>query len=447
MSIESYEEDSTSNSPLSIIDSSEDEDDIPYGDSPLAKVMLSEAKKISPKREAVLARRDALLGAYKKLIEAQRYKPMPVNNFGDWVGGASALKNDLNPNLRAWAASQLGSAENMLREREKQDSSEQNQATTFLKQQAQDLGFFDQDQARADKMLQQADISIRQNEMADLKRVLLELKARKYASGDGSSDTTKAPSALTTDLNDPYAGMDDVGKRQLRMSFEKQLTKMQEDAAPESQNIAQMKRFLELNDKLNLNEKGEEAIAGGTGGISGSIPFRGKFDEDFSELESIRSEIIPKMRQPGSGSSSDLDIKMFSKASVGPTKPYKANKNIGTAYIINRQNAIDKIDFLEQYMAENGHLRGANRLWKKYLNENPIFSPNKQKDYELNENRKTWQQYFGLEESDSSDEDSSPSGTLIESGKEWEQHGFSEDQWKKVPQEMKDKLNKLKPKK
>lgn len=50
---------------------------------------------------------------------------------------------------------------------------------------------------------------------------------------------------------------------------------------------------------------------------------------------------------------------------------------------------------MENYLSANGHLRGANQAWKRYLNDNPIFDPIADtKTFKLNENRMSWQDYF-----------------------------------------------------
>lgn len=137
-----------------------------------------------------------------------------------------------------------------------------------------------------------------------------------------------------------------------------------------------------------------------TGGALINTPIIGSamktFDPELSEMQSIQSELAPKMRVPGSGSSSDIDVQMFKQATIGPEKPKQTNQNIAKAFITAQENLIDRDQFLRDYLDYHGHVQGAEQAWNQYLNANPIFSPNTDPaNPALNPDRKTYREYFG----------------------------------------------------
>ena len=142
-----------------------------------------------------------------------------------------------------------------------------------------------------------------------------------------------------------------------------------------------------------------------TGGALINTPLIGSamktFDPELSEMQSIQSEIAPKMRVPGSGSSSDIDVQMFKQATIGPEKPKQTNENIAKAFSTAQQNLIDRDQFLRDYLDYHGHIQGAEQSWNDYLNNNPIFSPDSTAEAPtLNPDRKDYREYFGGSEKD-----------------------------------------------
>jgi hypothetical protein len=112
-------------------------------------------------------------------------------------------------------------------------------------------------------------------------------------------------------------------------------------------------------------------------------------------MEAITAKLAPAMRVPGSGHTSDYDIKQFERATVGVDKPTAANKNIAAAIIAQAQQTQDYADFRNSYLEQNGTLVGSDRYWKEYANKNPIFDPKgKAGSFMLNAGRKPWKDYF-----------------------------------------------------
>lgn len=158
------------------------------------------------------------------------------------------------------------------------------------------------------------------------------------------------------------------------------------DAARKEAGVAQAAaRFMELNQKIP------------TGGLVDKMAltrWAQSMGTEYAELEAITARLVPGMREPGAGASSDLDVRMFERATVGVDKPKRANENIAKGLIARAQQAQDYADFRQTYLEQNGTLQGADRHWKEYVNANPIFDPGKPGAFELNTKRKGWTEHF-----------------------------------------------------
>lgn len=147
------------------------------------------------------------------------------------------------------------------------------------------------------------------------------------------------------------------------------------------------RRFIELNEEVN------------TGGLTDKFAvtrLAQTMGPKYAEMESITARLAPAMREPGSGSTSDFDGKQFERATVGVDKPKAANKNIATAVIARAELAQEYADFRNTYLEQNGTLQGADRYWKQYVDQNPIFDRrDKSGSFALNPNRRSWREHFG----------------------------------------------------
>lgn len=178
----------------------------------------------------------------------------------------------------------------------------------------------------------------------------------------------------------------DKAKVKYGMEADETLKGLSEDATKAANMNQSLDRFVELN-KRNYTGAGMS--------IPGVQGLRGTYDAEFQEMKSISDKLTPGMRQGMPGAASDRDVAMFKSATVGVDKLEGANKNVALGLKVANQNLIDRVDFFQTYRAEKGHLNGAEQEWKRYLNANPIFDPTKPKGtYDLNENRKTWQEWF-----------------------------------------------------
>lgn len=184
---------------------------------------------------------------------------------------------------------------------------------------------------------------------------------------------------------DPFAGMSEksaeIFKRSLYKDAEKRLTDVAEAAASAQSMARDVKQFLELQQGVSMQ-----------GPVAGRVP---AFTSDAQTMDAITARITPQMRQPGSGATSDFDARMFQMATVSRTKNDEANAAIGNAVILQAENAMAREQFMRDYLSVNGHLDGADRQWKRYIDANPIFDPKSGNVPKLNPARVPYQQFFG----------------------------------------------------
>lgn len=214
-------------------------------------------------------------------------------------------------------------------------------------------------------------------------------------SGGGMSpaDRSGAAAALGVPLADvdPYALLSPKAADKVRERTAGAMDK----AFSERQDAVNAERML-AQEAAKFKELNARTTTGGATALPGVGAVRGAFDADFAEMRAISSRIVPKMREPGSGATSDFDARMFQNATIGPDKPREANNAIADAMIARAQMVGDKLEFDRAYADVNGHLRGADRAWRAYVEANPIFDPQAQQlgRITLNPNRVSYQQYF-----------------------------------------------------
>lgn len=184
---------------------------------------------------------------------------------------------------------------------------------------------------------------------------------------------------------DPFAGMTEKGaevfRRSLYTSAEKRLNEVAESASAAREMARDAQRFLTLQQQVTAQQG---PIMGRTMAIT----------PESQEMDAITAKITPQMRQPGSGATSDFDAKMFMMSTVQRTKNDAANEAIGNGIILSAQNAQDREQFLRDYLTVNGHLDGADRQWRRYVQANPIFDPKSPNVPRLNPARVPYQAFF-----------------------------------------------------
>lgn len=165
------------------------------------------------------------------------------------------------------------------------------------------------------------------------------------------------------------------------------IAKSMDEKITESQNrINDYDRMIQL-----LNS--EKVKTGGVDGLMGEVLPDFALNQETAELRSIIKKILPQMRAPGSGATSDKDMEVFEQATVGLGKPKEANLNIARGRKIVDENNIAKEELRAEWISSGkGTLTDFDREWKQYLEANPIFS---NKDGKLNEKRASAYEWFG----------------------------------------------------
>ena len=171
----------------------------------------------------------------------------------------------------------------------------------------------------------------------------------------------------------------EIARGAKEVETDSEVAKKAADAAEEA------RRFMALNSKKD------------TGGFLDKIPFgqtARSLGSDYAEMQGITSRLVPGLREPDSGATSDFDATMFRQGTVGVDKPKPVNDNIATGYIMKAQTAQDYADFRSAYLEQNGTLQGSNKHWAEYVKENPIFSPASPDAPVINKGRVGWRDYF-----------------------------------------------------
>lgn len=192
--------------------------------------------------------------------------------------------------------------------------------------------------------------------------------------------------------SNPYEGMSAAEQQKAKTenvrAVRERFAKRDETDAKTDEMIAGLQRFKELNKAESTGP------AYGLPIVGGALRAGARFTPAFQEMEAIAANIAPNMRVAGSGASSDADVALFKNATVSIDKPAAVNRNIADAHIMAAQNKKDFQAFTQAFVEANGHEQGAERMWNKYLQANPIFDPEKKDTYGLNTARVGWQQWF-----------------------------------------------------
>jgi len=83
------------------------------------------------------------------------------------------------------------------------------------------------------------------------------------------------------------------------------------------------------------------------------------------EMDAITSRLAPGQRIEGSGTTSDRDIAMFVKAVPSIDKKGSVNQSIRDNFARQYEKSQAKLQFLQDYYDQYGHLNGADTVWQK----------------------------------------------------------------------------------
>lgn len=224
--------------------------------------------------------------------------------------------------------------------------------------------------------------------------------AQYRTSGGGAGGSSGASDVY--DTADPFAGLSDKARERLIIQNAKDYANVAKENDKEVQGArataTDAARFISLSKKVNA--PGDWST--GTGWLAnlpGVRQAQTALDSRFSEMDAITARLVPKLREPGSGATSDFDAKMFQRGTLDIGKPGPANEALGVGMQAAAANLIDKARFEEAYFKARKTLVGAQDAWQQYLEDNPIFDPSAEgaEVPVLNRKRVNWKRYFGAE--------------------------------------------------
>jgi hypothetical protein len=96
---------------------------------------------------------------------------------------------------------------------------------------------------------------------------------------------------------------------------------------------------------------------------------------DEKVMQSLTSDLAPKKRVEGSGTTSDKDIAMYLKSLPSIENTGEVNQQIRDNYRKQYENANKKLQFMQNYFDQYGHLNGADAIYQqqnKVANRNPV---------------------------------------------------------------------------
>lgn len=178
--------------------------------------------------------------------------------------------------------------------------------------------------------------------------------------------TQEAPEGVRT----PWQGLPPARADQMRQrAFEQGQKYLQDNAAVVNQGASVLKdleSFGELNRKSRTGALYE-------GSLASFMPesLRGA---DEKVMQSITADLAPRKRVEGSGTTSDKDIALYLQSLPSIDKGGDVNQQIRENYRKQYERANAKLQFMQNYFDQYGHLNGADAIWQqqnKVVNQNP----------------------------------------------------------------------------
>lgn len=169
-----------------------------------------------------------------------------------------------------------------------------------------------------------------------------------------------APVEAPEGVRVPWQGLPPARADQMRQrAYEDAQRKIAENAkvVKQGENVLQdMETFGALNREARTGEFYTNIIPGFAEGAP------------EQEMRAITSRLAPGQRIEGSGTTSDRDIQMFVQAVPSVDKKGSVNKSIRNNFASQYEKSKAKLNFLQYYFDQYGHLNGVDVLWEKEKN-------------------------------------------------------------------------------
>ena len=173
----------------------------------------------------------------------------------------------------------------------------------------------------------------------------------------GSSQPFDMPLEAPEGIRVPWQGLPPKKADEARLRASEQARKKIDENARVVQEGGKILQDMETFGALNRESKTGEFYTGiQPGFLQGS---------DEQKMEAITSRLAPGQRIEGSGTTSDKDIAMFVKAVPSINKKGDVNQSIRENFAKQYNRSKAKLQYLQDYYGQYGHLNGADTLWEK----------------------------------------------------------------------------------
>jgi len=251
---------------------------------------------------------------------------------------------------------------------------------------------------------------------AEIERLKAADKKRRDAtagvdSGDVDvNDTVAAASELGLPVLtlDPFRGLGTKTKAARQTRLEKEaadkLAAMSDATTGSPQAIQDAEQYIALNKNTStggVNRVGD--VLGEIPGVGGALKkgvdtLTSLGDDNAQMMDALTNKLTPAMRPVGSGSTSNFEQQMYRGATLNRSNNRAVNENIANSIIALHKRMLEQRAFYQDFKSLYGHLEGADRYWREYIEANPIFDPKLAiKDdgtFRLNPNRQSYKEYF-----------------------------------------------------
>jgi hypothetical protein len=109
-------------------------------------------------------------------------------------------------------------------------------------------------------------------------------------------------------------------------------------------------------------------------------------------MSSIAGSLQTRDVPPGQGAVSNYERELFAQGVPDITKPGPVNQNIINGIRARRAQEVDRLSFMEAYLAQNRTLNGAAEQWQGYVQANPYSQTDQQGRLVLNPRRRNWRE-------------------------------------------------------
>jgi len=173
----------------------------------------------------------------------------------------------------------------------------------------------------------------------------------------GSSQPFDMPQEAPEGIRVPWQGLPPRKADEARLRASEQARKKIDENAKVVQQGANVLQDMETFGALNRGARTGEWYTGIQPGF-----LKGSAEQ---EMEAITSRLAPGQRIEGSGTTSDRDIAMFVKAVPSIDKKGDVNQAIRENFAKQYDRSKAKLQYLQDYYDQYGHLNGADTLWEK----------------------------------------------------------------------------------